>query len=316
MDEKRAYGAGLALVAAGVCLLSLKGIVIKLSYALDIDAVSLLLLRLSLALPVYLVVARLSAGSGPRLTRRAWLGVAGCGLLGAYVASILDFWALQFITASLERLVLYAYPTLVLVFSRLFFGRRIRRGDLVALGLAYGGLAIVFAQDARLYELEATAIGTGLVLASAAAYALFLVGSGELIPKLGSVRFTAYAMIAATAGIVVHFAVARPTTIATLPPEGFALAGFLAVACTIAPSFLMSAGLGRIGAANAAMVGMVGPPVTIAAAHFVLGEAITWRHGLGTVLIVAGVLGVTLRGRAPAPARRKPVKPAEATDLD
>ncbi|MBA1148123.1 DMT family transporter [Ectothiorhodospiraceae bacterium WFHF3C12] len=297
MEDRRPYGAGLALVAAGVALLSLKGIVIKLSYALDIDAVSLLLLRLGIALPVYLVVARFAGAGGEPLSRRQWLGVAGCGLLGAYLASILDFWALQYITASLERLVLYAYPTLVLLFSRILFGRRIRRSDLAALALAYSGLALVFVQDARLYDLEATAVGTALVLASAAAYALFLVGSGELIPKLGSVRFTAYAMIAAAAGIGVHFALARPTAIATLPAEGFALAGFLAVACTLAPSFLMSAGLGRVGAANAAMVGMIGPPVTIAAAHFVLGEAVTWRHGVGTVLIIAGVLGVTLRGR-------------------
>lgn len=301
MDHERGYGAGLALVASGVSLLSLKGIVIKLSYALDVDAVSLLLLRLGLALPVYLLVARLTTAGAARLSHGEWLGVAGCGLLGAYVASILDFWALQYITASLERLVLYAYPTLVLIFSRVFFGRVIRRRDMVALAVAYAGLGLVFVQDAQIYALESTLIGTGLVLASAAAYALFLVGSGELIPKLGSVRFTAYAMIAATAGIMVHFAIARPTAIASMPAEGFALAGFLAVACTIAPSFLMSAGLGRVGASNAAMIGMVGPPITIAAAHFVLGEAVTWRHAVGTALIVAGVLGVTLRGtRRPA----------------
>lgn len=304
MAHQRGYGAGLTFVAAGVSLLSLKGIVIKLSYTLNVDAVSLLLLRLGLALPVYIIVARLIAPGAAPLTGVQRLAVAGCGLLGAYVASILDFWALQYITASLERLVLYAYPTLVLIFSRVFFGRRIRGSDVLALAVAYSGLALVFVQDARLYDLETTVMGTALVLASAAAYALFLVGSGELIPHLGSVRFTAHAMIAATGGILLHFALTRPDTILTMPPEGFALAGFLALACTLAPSFLMSAGLGRVGAANAAMIGMIGPPITIAAAHLVLGEAVTWRHAVGTVLIVAGVVGVTLRGRRAVAAAR------------
>jgi drug/metabolite transporter (DMT)-like permease len=222
------------------------------------------------------------------------------GLCGYYLASILDLAGLRYVSAGLERLILYVYPTLVLLFGRLLFGRRIRRAEFIAMAVSYAGLLLVFAEDVRLYE-DGVVIGGALVLGSAAAYALFILGSGRLIPAIGAMRFTCYAMSAAGIGIGAHFALAQPANLLTLPMPVYGWGVVLALGCTVLPSFLLAAGIARVGAERAALVGLIGPVSTIAVAHLALGEPVTAVHLLGGGLILLGVLSLTL-GKTPAPA--------------
>lgn len=297
---ERARLLGILLTAGGAVLFSVKAIVIKLSYRYGIDTVSLLALRMALAVPAYLLIAGLLtwAQPAPSLSRRQWLQILGLGLCGYYLASYLDLAGLQFVSAGLERLVLYVYPTLVLLYGRLFFGRRVQPAELVAVAICYLGLAVVFAEDLRLYE-DDVLIGGLLVFGSAAAYALFMTGSGRLIPRVGSVRFTCYAMTAAGLGIAAHFLLTQPADLLALPAPVYGLGAFLAIACTTIPSFMTAAGVGRIGAERAALIGMVGPASTLVLGHLILDEPVTLVHLLGSALILGGVIYISLH-KAPA----------------
>jgi drug/metabolite transporter (DMT)-like permease len=289
---------GLSLAAGGTALFSLKAIVIKLSYAYPVDAVTLQTLRMLLAVPLYLLIAGvlLGIGGAARLTVRQWLAVGGLGLCGYYVASILDLMGLQHISAGLERLILYVYPTMVLLIGRFAFGRRLQARELVGMTVSYLGLAIVFGQDLALYQ-DGAVVGALLVLASAAAYALFIAGSGRLIPLVGSTRFTCYAMTAAGIGVGLQYLVRQPTDLLTLPPQVYWLGALLAVACTVVPSFMIAAGIGRIGSERTALVGMIGPACTLALGNLILGEPLTVFHVIGTLLVLGGILHIS---RAPA----------------
>lgn len=292
---------GFLLTAGGAVLFSLKAIVVKLSYHYPVDAVTLQTLRMVLAVPIYLLVALwlLRGERRTALSARQWLAVAALGLCGYYLASILDLMGLRYVSAGLERLILYVYPTLVLLFGWLLFGRRVRPAELVAVAVCYAGVAVVFAEDLRLYSADVL-LGGLLVFGSAAAYALFMVGSGRLIPAVGAMRFTCYAMTAAGIGVTAHFLLARPLDVLALPAPVYGLSALLAVACTAVPSFMLAAGVGRIGAEQAALVGMVGPASTLVFGYLLLDEPITPVHLLGTALILGGVIYLGLDKPKPA----------------
>lgn len=294
-DQVSSARLGYALAAAGAVLFSLKAIVVKLSYVYGVDAVTVQTLRMAMALPAYVVIALLLPKAAP-LTARQWLGVVGLGLTGYHLASYLDLSGLAYISAGLERLILFAYPTLSLLFSRVLFGRRIQRVEVIAIVISYLGLALVFAEDLRLYS-DGVVVGSLLVFGSAAAYALFMIGSGRLIPQVGSMRYTCYAMISATLGIGTHFLITRPTDLTALPTPVYGLGMVLALGCTVLPSFLLMAGIARIGGERASLVGLIGPASTLLAANLVLGEPITPINLAGSALILAGVLSISLGGR-------------------
>lgn len=290
---------GLALAAVGTALFSLKAIVIKLSYAYTVDAVTLQTLRMALSVPLFLLIAGvlLGIGRGQPLSRRQWFTVVALGLCGYYAASILDLLGLQYVSAGLERLILYVYPTIVLLIGSVLFGRRIQRREVVGMAVSYVGLAMVFAQDVRLYS-EHTALGALLVLASAAAYAVFIAGSGRLIPAVGSMRFTCYAMTAAGVGVGAHFAVSQPTDLMQLPTQVYWLGILLAAGCTVLPSFMIAAGISRIGAERSAAMGMIGPACTLALGNLILDEPLTATHIAGAALVMGGIFYMS---REPAP---------------
>lgn len=300
---RRHYLTGLGLAAAGAVLFASKAIVIKLSYAYPIEAVGLLALRMAFAVPIYLAIALVLRQLQPAvpLSRRQWLAVVALGLCGYYLASLLDLMGLQYISAGLERLILYVYPTLVLLLSRLLFGRAIGRIELVALALCYAGLALVVAEDLRLYAGD-TLLGGLLVFGSAAAFAVFMLGSGRLIPSVGSMRFTCIAMSAAGAGVGAHFLLAQPVDLLALPTPVYVLGAVLAIGCTVLPSFMMAAGVARIGAERASLIGMIGPAATLLMGWAVLGEPVTLVHAAGTALILVGMLQLGRRRQQPAPA--------------
>lgn len=281
---------GLALAAVGTALFSLKAIVIKLSYVYTVDAVTLQTLRMALSVPLFLLIAAVlvGIGGGRPLSRRQWLAIAALGLCGYYAASILDLLGLQYVSAGLERLILYVYPTIVLLIGSVLFGRRIQRREIIGIAVSYVGLMVVFAQDVRLYS-EHTALGALLVLASAAAYAVFIAGSGRLIPAVGSMRFTCYAMTAAGIGVGTHFIVTQPADLLQLPPQVYWLGILLAAGCTVLPSFMIAAGIGRIGAERSAAMGMIGPACTLMLGNLILDEPLTAAHVTGATLVMGGI---------------------------
>ena len=295
MLERHGHRLGLWLALGAAFGFSFKAIFVKLAYAVPqavpVDAVTLLSLRMVFALPVFLWVGFHSSRAAPPLSRRDWLLLTALGLLGYYGASILDFVGLRYITAGLERLILFTYPGLTLLFGVAFFGKRLVARDIAALALTSIGIAAAFAHDLHVSGAADTVwLGAALVFASSLSYAVYLVGGGELIARLGSARFAALAMAVATTAVLLHFAVTRPWAelfAQPWPVVGYAAA--MALFSTVIPVFMQSAAIRHIGAGRAAMVGMLGPVATIFLAWWWLDEAMSaWQIG-GAALVIAGV---------------------------
>lgn len=291
MAPNRLASGGVALAVLAAFGFSLKAIFVKLAYAAaPVEAVTLLALRMAFSLPAFLWVGLHSSRGAGRLAGRDWTAIVALGLLGYYGASILDFLGLQYISAGLERLILFTYPTLTLLLGALFYGQAIGRREWAALALCYTGIAAAFAHDLRLGQAEAVWIGGGLVFASSLSYALYLSGSGTMIARLGAARFTALAMLASTAATLGHFLATLPLAalVQPLPIYGYGLA--MALLCTVIPVFAQSAAIRRIGAGRAVLIGTLGPLMTIMLGWWVLNEPMSaWQMG-GAVLVVAGVV--------------------------
>jgi drug/metabolite transporter (DMT)-like permease len=288
--------AGIFFVALSAFGFSAKAILVKLAYLHPVDAVTLLALRMAFALPFFLLMA-LWGPPAPAPVRRADVAaVAGLGLLGYYLASFLDFWGLEFISAGLERLILFLYPTFVLVFSWLFFGRPVKPAEALALVFSYAGIALVFYRQVSLGQ-PGLWQGAGLVFGSTLAYAAYLLGSHRAIARWGARRFTAYAMSAACLACLLQFALTHPWAALRLPAPVFALALAMAVFSTVLPALWLSMGIQRIGPGRAALVGSLGPVATIGLAYAVLGEAMGLDQLAGAALVLAGVLAVSLGKR-------------------
>ncbi|HMK89104.1 MAG TPA: DMT family transporter [Methylocystis sp.] len=287
---------GFLFAMLGAILFSTKSVVVKLAYGTQVSPEALLVLRLLFALPFYVFVAIRSNRNAPALAPFDGLKIACLGVIGYYVASILDFEGLARISAGLERLILYTYPVIVILLSAAAFGRSITVGSLMAFGVVYFGVAlVVFDGHAKMSLSPDWMVGGVLVLLSAAAYAIYLVGSQSIIKRLGSARYTACAMPAAAFGALLHFLLAdsaHQLLEQSAAVYGYAL--FLATFSTVLPSFLTSEGLARIGAANTAMIGAAGPVATMLMAWLALDEAITAQQLIGAALVLYGV-GATAR---------------------
>ncbi len=291
---------GLLLASLGSVAFSGKAIIVKLAYRYGVDAVTLIMYRMLFALPLFLALAWWSSRGKASLTGRDWAGVVGLGFSGYYLASFLDFWGLQYITASLERLILYLSPTLVLLLSWILYRRRITRLQAAAMVLSYGGVLLVFGREAGLQGPDAVA-GTLLVLGSAISYAVYLVYSGEMVKRLGSLRLVGLATSAACVFVLLQFVLLRPMGAAVVAPEVIWLSLLNATLCTFVPVLMVMMAIERIGAGLAAQTGMIGPMSTIAMGVVILGEPFNAWIVAGTVLVVAGVFLVTRFGRVAAP---------------
>ena len=290
--EKRTLIIGLLLAMAGSIAFSGKAIIVKLAYRHGVDAVTLIMYRMLFALPMFAVMAWWASRGKPALSRRDWLGVLGLGFSGYYLASFLDFWGLQYISASLERLILYLNPTLVLVLGWLLFGRRISHRQAVAMAVSYAGVLLVFGHEVR-FDGSATLIGGALVFGSAVSYAVYLVYSGEMVQRLGSLRLVGLATTVACLLCIGQFVVLKPFSAALVAPEVVWLSVLNAVACTAAPVLMVMMAIERIGSGLAAQTGMIGPMSTIAMGVWLLDEPFNAWIIAGTVLVMAGVLVVT-----------------------
>jgi drug/metabolite transporter (DMT)-like permease len=290
---------GLLLAAAGSIAFSGKAIIVKLAYRYGVDAVTLIMLRMLFALPLFLALSWWASRGKPPLTRKDWLGVLGLGLTGYYLASYLDFWGLQYISASLERLVLYLNPTLVLVLGWVIYKRRISPLQGWAMAVSYAGVLVVFGHEVGLQGPDA-ALGALLVFLSALSYAVYLLYSGEMVKRLGSLRLVGLATSAACGFVLLQFALLRPLNTAfAVAPEVIQLSLLNAVLCTFAPVLMVMMAIERIGAGLAAQTGMIGPMSTILMGVVILDEPFNGWIVVGTVLVMVGVFMVTRFGRAP-----------------
>ena len=283
---------GLLLAAAGSIAFSGKAIIVKLAYRHGVDAVTLLMYRMLFALPMFLIMAWWAGRGKPALTRRDWLGVLGLGFSGYYLSSFLDFWGLEFITASLERLILYLNPTLVLVLGWVLFKKQISYRQGVAMAISYSGVLLVFGHEVSLAGTH-VALGAFLVFTSAVTYALYLTYSGQMVQRLGSLRLAGLATSVACFFCLLQFALLRPLGAAWVPEPVLWLSALNATACTALPVLLVMMAIERIGPGLTAQTGMIGPMSTISMGVLLLGEPFNAWIIAGTALVVSGVFWVT-----------------------
>jgi drug/metabolite transporter (DMT)-like permease len=291
---------GVALAILAALGFSFKAIFVKLAYAVPqavpVDAVTLLSLRMVFALPVFVWVAVVASRAAPPLTRRDWLMLGALGLLGYYGASILDFIGLRYITAGLERLILFTYPTLTVMIGVLFMGKTLSRREIGALLLSYAGIALAFFHDLEFAgDSRAVLTGVAFVFASSLSYAFYLSGSASMIHRLGSLRFTAVAMLVSTLATLLHFLAAQPLSALAQPLPIYGYGAGMALFSTVLPVFWQSAAIRRIGSSKAVLIGTVGPMLTIFFGWWLLGEPLSLAQIGGACLVLAGVLLVSRR---------------------
>jgi drug/metabolite transporter (DMT)-like permease len=287
---------GVLFALAGTIAFAFRPVLIKLGYgAAPVSATTLLFLRMVLSLPFFAVVAWWLRNEPP-LARREWIGIVALGFLGYYLASLLDFLGLQYVPAGLGRLIMFLYPTLVVILSALFLAKRPTARELAALAVTYAGIALVLSHklgaspEHRLFLL-----GAALVFGSSMCYAVYLVTGSQLVKKVGSMRFTAYTMMVSTAPAVVQFALLESPAALELPGVVWIYAVLLATVCTVLPVFLVAEALKRIGANQFALIGGLGPVTTVLADFVLLEGALTPLQLVGGALVIAGVLLVNLK---------------------
>ncbi|MBC5781657.1 DMT family transporter [Ramlibacter sp. USB13] len=288
---------GVVLALAGAMAFSGKAIIVKLAYRYGVDAVTVIMYRMLFALPIFLAMSWWAGRGQPPLSRRDWLGVLGLGVTGYYLASFLDFLGLQYVTASLERLILYLNPTLVLLLAWVLHRRPFGRAQLAGMAISYAGVMLVFGHEARL-EGRNVALGTALVFLSAVSYAVYLVYSGEMVKRLRSLRLVGLATTVACVLCIAQFLVLRPVDVAlAVAPEVVWLSLLNAVACTAVPVLLVMMAIERVGASVTAQTGMVGPLSTILLGVWLLGEPFTAWIAAGTALVIVGIFVFTRAAR-------------------
>lgn len=294
--KKSNYIIGFTLAITGAFLFSAKAIYVKLVYRTEaIDAISMLALRMLFSIPFYIVTAWVLSGreGNVKLTARQWGFIALLGFMGYYISSLLDFMGLAYISAGLERLILFLYPTFALLMGALAFKQKVSRRQGLALLLAYLGMIVAFVADIQLQAGNGVIIGSLLILGCAITYAFYIVGGGQIIPKVGSMKFTAYALIFATAGIFTQYLVTHGTAIRHFSSHTYWLCFQMAIVSTVLPTFMMSEGIRRIGSGNTAIITSIGPVSTILLAYIFLDEPVTWLQLAGTALVLAGVLMIS-----------------------
>ena len=290
--------AGLTLAVLGSIAFSGKAIIVKLAYRHGVDAVTLIMYRMLFALPIFAAMAWWASRGKAPLSRRDWLGVLGLGVTGYYLASFLDFAGLAYISASLERLILYLNPTLVLLLGWVLYKRPVGRVQALGMGISYLGVVLVFGHEVKL-EGGDVALGALLVFLSAVSYAIYLSYSGELVQRLGSLRLVGLATTVACGLCIAQFLLLRPMAAAWVAPEVIWLSVLNATLCTAVPVLMVMMAIERIGASLAAQTGMVGPMSTILMGVLILGEPFNSWVAAGTALVIAGVFVVSRVRRPP-----------------
>jgi drug/metabolite transporter (DMT)-like permease len=279
---------GILLGSAGAVAFSGKAIIVKLAYRYGVDAVTVLMYRMLFAFPLFIVLAWWAGRGKAPLTRNDWLVLAGLGFSGYYLASFLDFAGLQYVSANLERLILYLNPTIVLGVCALAFNAHVTKRQVIALLVSYLGVFVVFAHDVTLRG-EHVVLGSLLILGSAVSYALYLVFSGQIVKRLGALRITGVATSVACVLCIGQFFLLRPPSAMVVAPEVIWLSIANATLCTFVPILLVMMAIERVGAPATAQAGIVGPVATALLSVILLGEAFTGWVAAGTGLVLLGI---------------------------
>ena len=300
-NTNKQYFIGAAAVVIGSVLFAGKAVLVRYNYIhFKVDTVPLLALRMLFSAPFYAVILYFQnrkQSEVPKLTGKEWLWMLAIGLVGYYLASFFDFWGLKFITASVERLILFIYPTLVVIISAIFLKKPIYKIQYIALIITYLGVMVSFIPDLQMGMQKDLIIGSILIFLSSLTYALYLIGSGEMIPKIGALRFTCYAMLISTVMVTLHYSVTIGGGLFAYQSGVYWLSITMAVFTTVIPSFLISEGIRRIGSGNASIIGSIGPIATIIMANIFLGEIINSWQIIGTFVVLGGVLMISWKGK-------------------
>lgn len=297
MATHRGIWLGSVFAALGALGFAAKSILIKIAYQVAVvDSTTLLALRVFFSVPAFLLMAWYGNRENDSLSWRDRLLLVWLGFNGYYVASFFDFWGLEYITAALERLILFTYPGIVLVLNAVFLKRAIQKREYASLALSWMGIGLVFYNDLKLSE-QPGAIwkGAGLVFLASITYAIYLVGSGKVIGRIGSVRLTGIVVSVASGFTASHFLLTHPMSALRQPASIYWIAGALAIFSTILPIFFTSEAIRRIGSNRTSIVASVGPVFTIWLGYLFLGEAVTLTQLCGTALVLGGVLLVSSR---------------------
>jgi drug/metabolite transporter (DMT)-like permease len=291
---------GSLLVLAAAITVSSKAIMVKLAYVYGVDPETLIALRMAFSMPFFVALAlwARNSSSTPVMTARDGWMIVILGVVGGYAPMWFDFAGLAYVSAGLERVILFLYPTMVVVISAILFKHHIGRREVFALLVSYLGVGLAVGHDLTALKSGAgeTLLGALLIVISALSYACYLVYSGRIIPRVGSANFTAYSMLVAGVASGCHFAVTQhKVSVLHLPVPVYEIALLMAVVATVLPAIMLNAGINRIGSSRASLVSSVGPVSTILLAYVFLGEGITAMQLAGTGLVMAGVLAITVR---------------------
>ncbi len=290
------------IVFVGAIFYSSKAIFIKLAYRYEVDSVSLVALRMAFSLPFFVAAAWWSRKKQQITThgfgRRQWLALVGLGLIGYYVASLLDFWALQYLPAGLARLILFTYPTLVLLLSAIFLKRPITRIEVIAVLISYVGILLAFAQATEIELVPGFWWGVLLSFGSSLAYAIYLIGSGQYLPRLRTLWYTSFTMSVACLAILIHHGIEHQWALFHFPAPVYYLCIGMAIVATVLPSFMVAEGIRLIGAGQASIVSSFGPISTIILAYIFLDEHFGIWQWLGAMLVIMGVWVISRAARA------------------
>ncbi|GAA3555534.1 DMT family transporter [Snuella lapsa] len=296
MKFNKRFVYGVLIGILGVVLFSSKAVMVKMAYQYQIDALSILLLRMLFSFPFYVLVALLyrKRGQSTYVTPKDYMWVFLFGFVGYYLASYFDFVGLTYIKASLERIILFLYPTIVLLLNKVFLKQPITNIQAGAIGLTYLGIVVAFWDEVAVSGND-TYIGGIYILLSAITYAAYLVGSGWLLPKLGVMRFTAYAMIVSCFCVFVHYSLIIDVPLWNYPWQVYLLGSLIALFATVIPSFLVSASIKMITSSNFAIVAGIGPISTIVLAAVFLNEHLTMLQLFGALAVIVGICFVSLK---------------------
>ncbi len=295
MKATQRFWLGIAIGVLGVVLFSSKAVMVKLAYNYGVNPISILLLRMLFAFPFYVVILFVNQKKQGKiaLSRKTYLWLVFFGFVGYYLASYFDFVGLRYIKASLERIILFLYPTMVLLLNKLFLKQQITKVQALAIVLTYFGVVVSFWDELQISGTNSI-IGGAFIILSALTYASYLVGSGWLIPKFGVVRFTAYAMLISCVCVFIHYSFITTTNLLDLPWQVYILGALIAIFATVIPSFLVSTSIQMISSSNFAIVAGVGPISTIILASLFLGERLTFLQFIGAIIVSVGILIVSV----------------------
>ena len=290
--HKPPVDAGLIYAFGAALLFSFKPVLVKMIYVYDLDTITLLAWRMLISMPIYaaigLILLSRNRQSGKKLGKR-WVGKALLvGLVGYYLAALFDLLGLQTITAQLERLILFSYPTWVAVFAWLLLKKPMEKKILIALGLSYIGIAVIFVSDWQLLG-DDVIVGAIWVLLAALSFSLYVVLSKPIIDHIGPMEFTVIAMISSSLMTLAHFFAVHSPQALVIPVPAFKLVIVMAIVTTVLPTFLLAAAISRLGPSKTAITGTLGPAMTSMFAVILLDEYFGWPQAIGLVLVIAAI---------------------------